>query len=184
MQELIQRLMQQAHLTQTQAHQVLNVALNFIRSHVPALAPYLGMLGGGTTSGTGGAPTGSTPAAQGGGMLGNIEGMLGGSTTSGASTTSTGNTPAAAQGGSGMLGGIEGALGGLFSGSQGGLHQELMQNAGLSQTQAASSVNVIKDFVTQHIPGAASAMQEGSMLDNVEDRVDGLLGIHDNQTNK
>jgi len=141
------------------------------------------MLGGGTTSGTGGAPTGSTPAAQGGGMLGNIEGMFGGSTASGASTAPTSNTPVMQSGG-GMPGGIEGALGGLFSGSQGGLHQELVHNAGLSQTQAASSVNVIKDFITQHVPGATSAMQEGSTLDNVEDRVDGLFGINDNQTNK
>jgi hypothetical protein len=176
MQELIQRLMQQAHLSQAQAQQVVNVALNFIRSRVPALAPYLGALGGTTT---GIAPT-SSASTQGGGMLGNIEGMLGGGSTSAPMNTGA----PAAQGGGGMLGGIEGALGGLFSANQGGLHQELVQNAGLNQTQAASSVNVIQGFITQHVPAASSMMQEGSALDNVEDKVDNLLGIKDNQTNK
>lgn len=177
MQELIQRLMQQAHLTEGQAQNVINVAMNFIRSHVPALAPLLGMFGGGSTTTT---TTTSAPAQQGGGgLIGDVERMFGGgsnaptTTTTSATTTSTpGGTPA----------GIEGALGNLFNGG-GPLHQELVQNAGLSQDQAAASTNVIKEFVTQHIPAASSMMQEGSALDNVEDRVDSMFGIKDNSTN-
>ncbi len=150
MPELLQQLMQKAHLSAGQAQQVLDVALNFIRTHVPALASMLGGMGGGTAAPTS-APTSSvTPPQSGGGMLGTIEG----------------------------------ALGGLFSGGGGGLHHELVQNAGLNPQQATSSVNVIKDFITQHVPSAAGMMQEGSTLDNIEDKVDGFLGIHDNNTGK
>lgn len=178
MQELIQKLMQQAHLSEAQAQNVLNVALNFVRTHIPALAPYIGMLGGGTSSASpsssGTNMGGATSSGSGsGGILGDIEGALGGSSASGS-------------GGGGIMGNIGGALGGLMgSGGQSQqLHQELVQKAGVSESQAANSVNVIKGFISQHVPGAASLTQEGSTLDNVEDKVDSIFGINDNPANK
>ncbi len=177
MQELIQRLMQQANLTEAQAQNVINVAMNFVRSRVPALAPMLGMFGGNTSSTASGVTSAPPPAQRGGGgLIGDIEHMFGGGSSAPTSPPVSTSTPAA------QRGGIEGALGNLFS-NGGPLHQELAQNAGLSQSQAATSTNVIKDFVTQHVPAASSMLQEGSALDNVEDRVDNMLGIKDNPSN-
>ncbi len=179
MQELIQRLMQQANLSQGQAQNVLSVAMNFIRSRVPALAPLMGMFGGGATTTT--TTTSATaPAQQGGGLIGDVERMFGGGNSPTTTTTTSATTSTPAPGA--MPAGIQGALGNLFN-NGGPLHQELVQNAGLNQSQAAASTNVIQSFITQHIPAASSMMQEGSALDNVEDRVDGMFGIKDNNTN-
>ncbi len=178
MPDLIQRLMQQANLSQGQAQNVISVAMNFIRSRVPMLAPLMGMFGGGATTTT--TTTSATaPAQQGGGLIGDVERMFGGASNAPTTTTTSATTTSVP---GGMPAGVEGALGNLFNGG-GPLHQELVQNAGLSHSQAAASTNVIKEFVTQHVPAASSMMQEGSALDNVEDRVDGMFGIKDNNAN-